>query len=61
MTIETGSSPGFSLFAFRFPFDDKIQSAALQFLTVVANTRYKGCEQDPLFPCLGRSFSSFSS
>ena len=55
--MKPGLRPVSLVFNFDFHSHGKIQALALQFITVIANTRYKGREQDPLFPCLGRSFS----
>ena len=56
MMIETGHRPVSLVLQFVFHSNGKIQALALQFITVVANSRYKGREQDPLPPCLGLSF-----
>ncbi len=61
MMIETGHRPVSLVLSFDFHSDHKIQALALQFLTVVSNTRYKGREQDPLLLCPGRSFLYLSS
>jgi hypothetical protein len=54
--LKPGLSPVSLVLYFDFLSDDKIQALALQFLTVITNSRYKGREQEPLLPCLGRSF-----